>query len=257
MNFKKLLKYLFLVVVILLYSCKSKINAPIGLAEVSFVEVDNENVSSIDSGIYSQILPFRQKLDSLMNKVLAFSSNEFIKDQPNGSLNNLAADAVLVQYLADANEKVVHVDFCLLNYGGLRYPLPQGNIRVSDVYGLMPFENEAVVVVLTGEEVRNLFEYVISSGGQPVSNCTVVAENGVFKEAFIGGQPFDESKEYSILTSDYLANGGDKMTFFLKRKSIDATGFLIRELIMKYIEGYGKSSLTITPDTSKRIIFVK
>ena len=34
------------------------------------------------------------------------------------------------------------------------------------------------------------------------------------KNIQIQGKPLDENKTYYVATSDYLANGGDKMTFF-------------------------------------------
>lgn len=240
---------------ILMFSaCRAVENHDVSRVNVDFVKVNQDNSQVIDSAIFREILPYKLKLDSIMGKVIATSSCELIKAQPNGNLNNFAADAVMNQYRKEAGNQAVNVDFCLLNYGGLRHALPMGEIKVADVYSLMPFENEAVVAVLKGSDVRKLFEYVISSGGQPVSNCLVVGENGAFREASIGGKPFDENQEYSIITSDYLANGGDKMNFFLSRVKIETTGYLIRDLLMSYIASYGDSSLLIQPDNSSRIL---
>ena len=45
------------------------------------------------------------------------------------------------------------VRFAITNSGGLRSNLRAGQLKVGDIFELMPFENELVVVELTGAEV--------------------------------------------------------------------------------------------------------
>ena len=53
-----------------------------------------------------------------------------------------------------------HIDFCLLNNGGLRTSLPQGNITRRKIFELMPFENELVVVTISKEKMTDLKAYL-------------------------------------------------------------------------------------------------
>ncbi|MDZ7614651.1 MAG: 5'-nucleotidase C-terminal domain-containing protein [Flavobacteriaceae bacterium] len=41
----------------------------------------------------------------------------------------------------------------MFNFGGIRQSIPKGDIKVIDVFQLMPFENMLVVAELSGEQM--------------------------------------------------------------------------------------------------------
>jgi len=43
-----------------------------------------------------------------------------------------------------------------------------------------------------------------------------------------------------VITSDYLLNGGDKMTFFTKRTNVNETGKLLRNVLIEEARSQGK-----------------
>ena len=49
----------------------------------------------------------------------------------------------------------------MMNAGGLRAPISKGVVTVQNAFSLMPFENDLVVVKLSGEKVKMLFDYFI------------------------------------------------------------------------------------------------
>ena len=51
-----------------------------------------------------------------------------------------------------------------MNTGGLRNILPKGEVTRGDIYKLMPFENELVVIELSKNEFKGLLEYLVSRG---------------------------------------------------------------------------------------------
>ena len=63
----------------------------------------------------------------------------------------------------------MQADICIMNTGGLRNILPKGEITRGDIYKLMSFENELVVLELTENEFKGLLEYLVSRGGEPFS----------------------------------------------------------------------------------------
>lgn len=69
----------------------------------------------------------------------------------------------------------------------------------------------------------------------------------------IKGQPLDENKTYKILTSNYLADGGDGFFAFGKATSYKATGVDILDAMVKYL----KTFKTYTPVTEDRVISVR
>ena len=67
----------------------------------------------------------------------------------------------------------------------------------------------------------------------------------LFKE-----KPIDNNKIYYVGTSDYLANGGDNMTFFLKNEGTFDLNYKIRNVLIDYFQKHK----TIEASNSPRII---
>ena len=82
----------------------------------------------------------------------------------------------------------------------------------------MPFENELVVLELNKTEMLDLKAYFNLTGGQPV--------------AFTDDFSLNDSL-FLVLTTDYLANGGDKMKFF-KHKTQHKVGIKMRDALINY-----------------------
>jgi len=180
------------------------------------------------------ISPFKDSLEKEMNEVLVLSSEEFPKEKgkPETKLGNLVADLSMeiTQKMYDGN-----IDFCLLNFGGLRTSLPKGEITRGKIFELMPFENELVVISISQDSLNSLINYLNRVGGQPVSGVKVKfsQDNQEVKYKY---RKNDKSLNttYKILTSDYLANGGDNMTFFLNPINYEKVGIKLRDAIIQY-----------------------
>ena len=114
-----------------------------------------------------------------------------------------------------------------MNNGGLRNILPKGNITKGDIYKLI-FENELVVLELTNDEFGELINYLISRNGEPFSGMEVkVFADLNYTYKFNNNFTFQNNKKLKILTSDYLANGGDDM-FFFKKKTQKKTKYKVK-----------------------------
>ena len=217
-----------------------------------YIPMDSAH-ASLDSATQSHILPYKNHVDSIMNVELGFSDREYFKKKPNGLLNNLAADMVLEMTKKSVGKKKYSPDFCLLNYGGLRHPLPKGIITLSDVYQLMPFQNEVVILQLKGEQIDSLFNYIAYTGGQPIAGCQLKINNHQYLSATINGEKFDKTKSYFLVTSDYLANGGDRMSFLQNPVASYKTGLLLRNAMIDYIQAETTKGNKITASNEERI----
>ena len=236
-----------------------------------------------DSTILAIIAPYQNAIKAEMNEVLCISSVEMKKGKPESLLGNFVADLCLEQYATLA-------DICILNNGGLRSTLPEGKITRRDIYELMPFENELVIVELNREEAQELYQYITSSGGMPFSgaviyidsvgvigmtlreektieeflqNHTIVDLLGYGQYGIMGSLgcvvPEDSlradtisllPKKIRVITSDYLANGGDRMKFF-NGKEQTKVGIKVRDAIINYCS----SRDTIHSTLDNRIIY--
>ena len=190
-----------------------------------------------DSSIVNIINPYKNQLDKEMNEIICFTKSELKKGKSESKLGNFICDLSLLKANGIA-------DMCVFNNGGLRNIIPKGNITIRDIYKVMPFENELVVLDLNIYEYYDLLKYVTKREGEPVGGVNIVAK----KDTIITEH---NSKEIiRVLTTDYLANGGDNMKFFINKEQ-KKVGIKLRDAIIDYcIE---KDTLDIQIDN--RLIF--
>ncbi len=236
-----------------LFSCSGP--TPEFTTEGTTILLDSVNVPQTDEGQEKLIAQYRQELEAEMNQLLVYSEHVMERGTPEGKLNNFVADLVMdigKELYEPSDNKPI--DFCLLNYGGLRVPLPEGEITFGRVFELLPFENEMVVVTLTGEKTQELFDYLANaSAGMPVSGLKLVIENDQAKKIEIQGQEFDKNRNYKVLTSDYLAGGGDSMNFFLQPLNYELLGMRIRDAIILHMQDVHSRGEKIRADLDGRI----
>jgi 2',3'-cyclic-nucleotide 2'-phosphodiesterase (5'-nucleotidase family) len=134
---------------------------------------------------------------------------------------------------------------CILNNGGLRTALPKGEITRGKIFELMPFENELTVITLTGSNAMRMFEYLAGSGGAPVAGIKMGIDNGKPVHVYLGTESFDSLKTYRVVTSDYLANGGDKYSFFKQPLAREDLGIKVRDAIIHFIEKEKKTGKNV------------
>ncbi len=224
------------------------------VVEGTAILLNEENAPIQDNTIDSVIDIYRESLEDEMNRVLVYSEEVLKKGTPEGKLNNFVADLVFEKGQELYEQHIGFIDFCLLNYGGLRVPLPEGPITYGRVYELLPFENEMVVITLTGEKTMDLFEYLAKAErGMPVSGIQLVIKDETPHQITIQDQSFDISKTYKILTSDYLANGGDHMTFFENPLQTDFLDMRVRDAIIEYMLEKNENNEKISAKLDGRI----
>ena len=217
------------------------------------IEVNN-NVKS-DKEIVEFITPYKNKVDSKMDSILAYSPTNY--DKKNGLLNtaigNMMADVALKLsnpvYKARKNRDI---DFVLLNHGGIRASISKGDITTRTAYNVMPFENSMVVCELDGETVEELINYLkLSKKAHPISGINIVLDNSYnLIEAKINDKEISKNKIYSVATTDYLLNGGDKMDFFKKSKENTILDYKLRNILIDYF----KQIDTLSFQTDSRFI---
>jgi 2',3'-cyclic-nucleotide 2'-phosphodiesterase (5'-nucleotidase family) len=152
------------------------------------------------------------------------------------SLGNLMADMCFEMSNPIFIEKTkATIDFVLFNNGGIRASLPAGKITKEHAFKLMPFDNELVVVNLTGEKVLELTNYFIKNKkAHPVSKSIQLTIGENYNHLKIKGETFDKNKSYNVLTTDYLQGGGDKMNFFKNPKQLTLLDYKMRDAIIDY-----------------------
>lgn len=199
--------------------------------------------AAIDSTILQIITPYQDKIQDKMNEVLSYTKNNLEKGKPESTMGNFVTDLCL-------NYSDAHM--CVMNNGGLRTTINKGNITRGKIYELMPFENELVVLELNKDEYIGLLKYIVSREGEPFSGIKISINED--KKILSNTWPvnFDIGENVKVLTSDYLANGGDAMHFFKGKKQYKV-GIKLRDAILDYCI----KTDTINVKTDNRIIILE
>lgn len=194
----------------------------------------NSDLGDEDDELVAMIRPYKIELEKEMNRVLCFNSTLLERGKPESTLTNWFSDLLM----STAKKKFDDdLDFAVQNYGGIRRTsLPKGDLTVGLVYEVMPFDNELIVLQMTGDEVQRFCDRMARSGGWPVSRelrFRIYLNHAV--DVTINGQPLDPNGIYNLVINDYIANGGDGMNWLRTLPRIQK-GLLIRDAMIEELE---------------------
>jgi len=250
-NYNVVLKHFVLLLTFIAFiSCAEK-KYTITRIEGKEIGITNSNTEVAD--IENFIKPYRQKIDADLNTVLSNAPETIDKSgEWQTPMGNFLADITFEKSNAvfQLREKK-SIDICVLNHGGIRTIIPKGDVTARNAYEIMPFENSAVVVVLKGEQILDIANYIISEKKpHPLKGMTfTIDKNNQPKNILIGGNPLDNNRLYYVATSDYLSYGNDNMLFFKKGIQKYDLEYKLRNIIIDYF----KENKSITAKKDIRI----
>jgi len=143
--------------------------------------------------------------------------------------------------IALAQMEKVGADLAVMNSGGIRDSIAQGDITYKDVLKVQPFANVVSFVEFNGKE---LMDYLTAVAAKPVDSgafaqfagVELVIEKGVLKSATIKGQALDFAKSYRMAINSYIASGGDKYPALNKHAGYVNSGFVDADVLKEYIQ---------------------
>ena len=128
------------------------------------------------------------------------------------------------------------VDIAIVNIGGMRCNWAQGDITMRHVFELMPFDNELVVLTLSGKDILDLCQVFAQTGGEGAAGMQIKVKNGIVTKATIAGKAIQPAAYYTVATSDYLSQGNDRMVPLKNSINVWKSNLKIRDLYMEYIQ---------------------
>lgn len=245
---------------ILLISITTQCN-PFKISNYSSENITIDEKLSTKSFNEINLKAYQDSINSEMDEILNWSVKEMDVGSPEGVLGNFITDLSLFTLNNLKKESGLKADFCVLNNGGLRTPINKGPITRRKIFEVMPFENELVVLKLNPQQLNKLINFIIEKSyesnsrkaGVPVSGIRLRISNNKITRGFINLNEIDNSKSYTVLTTDYLANGGDHMDFFKSCKNKTPTGILLRDAIINYIKIINKTNTKVDAALDGRI----
>lgn len=226
------------ITIVFCFACKQE---PLKLSEIEGKQLKIDSAHSQIDSIDTFVMPYRNRINTVLDSTLAYAPRTLTKDDGdlNSSAGNLMADIVWSEGNPVFNKRTnKNIDFVLLNHGGIRSIISQGNVSARTAYQVMPFENTIVVVELSGESVLELATYLTKSKrAHPIAGMQLIMnKSDEIKTLKIQGKPIDTNRHYYVATSNYLVSGGDNMVFFKRAISITETDYLIRNAMIDYFK---------------------
>ncbi len=195
-----------------------------------------------DPAVTSILTPYREKVAEL-NRVIGTLEGELLKRGiGGGSLGNFVVDAIRDQASKTLGRPVL---LAVSNTGGMRKnQIAPGDLRASDVFELLPFENKLVAVDLTGEQLLRFLKIIVEqrdaqSGARIVYRTGEDKTNELVSVKFVGASAeteIDATANYTIVTIDYLVNRGGNYSVLKESKNVRALRLTIRDAVLNYIQ---------------------
>lgn len=210
-----------------------------------------DSTAQPDNSLTQLLSPYKQTLDKTMNEVLLQTPDRLEKRRPECALNNLLCDALLTQATVRYGKPV---DVSHLNFGGVRNGLPKGDVTVGNVFEVMPFDNQLVLLTLTGDQLMQLLNHFASDEALLVGGVSVkIHDSKVQSVTFANGRTLQPAETYTVALSDYIADGGGGAAFLKQAAKREDLDYLIRDAFIDYFRKQGLSGQPLTLYPNGRI----
>jgi 2',3'-cyclic-nucleotide 2'-phosphodiesterase (5'-nucleotidase family) len=215
-----------------------------------------------DPDVEKLIAPYGAKVRELSLVIGRLDDGLTKKGVGGGTLGNFVSDGMRAQAKAKLGKPVV---LAIMNTGGLRKnEIAAGELRASDIFELLPFENALVALDVTGAQLAKILEVVTKDAE---SGARIhFRYNDRDRPEFISGKLIDENgkeqeidpnKTYTIVTIDYLLrlNSG-AYAILQEAKSNTPLNITLRDAVMNYVKSETAAGRSIRPAVDNRFVQV-
>ena len=174
---------------------------------------------------------------SKLNEVVGYTKKDLTHERFEGP-------SLLGEWVCEVMAKTTKSQIAITNGGGLRRPIDKGDITVGILYELMPFDNTLVTMEVKGSDLKKLIENGIGNdkiGWVAISGLKVKYDlkqpfgDRIYDIKLSDGKKIDMNKYYTLVTNDFMAEGGDNFDFTNAKNKID-TNLPIRDALIKELK---------------------
>ena len=195
-----------------------------------------------DPEVLKIIAPYEDKVRELSKVIGRLQGGLSKTGVGGGSLGNFVTDAIRAQAEAKLGKPIV---LAMVNNGGLRKnEIAAGELRASDIFELLPFENALILLDVTGAQLTKILQ-VVTRDAQ--SGARIQFKwNDRDRPEFISGklvdangkeQEIDPNQTYTIITIDYLMSLKSGVYAILQEgKNPTPLNLTIRDAVMNYVK---------------------
>jgi 2',3'-cyclic-nucleotide 2'-phosphodiesterase (5'-nucleotidase family) len=250
---KRMKHRILIITLVMIFPFVSVLNSEVILKSSRQILIDTSLDSIVNPKVVRLMEKFQRPMQELVNRGIGFCTVRMEAKAPESLLSNLLADKLLEE--AQSFSKV-GMDAAVINISGIRSSLASGSVTVGDVYRVMPFENEMVIVYLSGKHFEQLIQHIAKVGGEGISNFRFEIKNGKAENIKIGGENLEPSRLYKVATIDYLANGNGGMSVLKKAEKRLDTHIKVRDAYIHQFEIIKSQGGLIESKLDGRIQFI-
>jgi 2',3'-cyclic-nucleotide 2'-phosphodiesterase (5'-nucleotidase family) len=195
-----------------------------------------------DESVETMLAPYSGKVRAL-SVVIGQLDGPLKKESVGaGSLGQFVTDGVRAYAKLKTDKPVA---LTIMNAGGLRKnEIGAGDVRATDIFELLPFENALLAVDITGADLLKVLP-ALARDAQAGARIQY-KWNDQDRPEFIGGKLLDENgkeqeidpnKIYTIVTIDYLLRiAGGSYAILKEAKSTTPLNITLRDAMMEYVK---------------------
>lgn len=213
-----------------------------------------------DPDIEKLLQPYREKISALTVVIGKLEGNLTKSTIGAGTLGQFVTNAMLDEARKRAGPSTA---MAITNAGGLRKnEIAGGQLRVSDIFELLPFENELITIDLTGAQLLKLAEVSVrnAQAGARVQfrwneqNRTEVIGTKLL-DANGTEHDIDPNRIYTIVTIDYLYKLNSGSYAILRQgKNLKELKVTIRDAVVDYVKSENTAGRSIRAQLDQRFV---
>ena len=199
-------------------------------------------------------------IEEMKTRVVADAADVIVGDRTvcramECSMGSLIADAMLAR-VADQG-----VEIAIQNGGGIRASIDGGPITMGEVLTVLPFQNTLSTFQVTGATMIAALENGVSQiedgagrfpqvAGMSFAFDAALPAGSRISDVMVAGAPIDPEKLYSVVSNNYVRNGGDGYAMFKEAVNAYDYGPDLADVTAEYLAAQGP----FTPYTDGRIV---
>nr|WP_086939905.1 bifunctional UDP-sugar hydrolase/5'-nucleotidase UshA [Thaumasiovibrio occultus] len=190
-----------------------------------------------DQAVSDFLRPFQERGQELLGEVVGETTGKL-----EGDRNVVRFQQTnLGRLIAKAHMERANADFAVMNSGGVRDSIAEGEFTYRDVLIVQPFGNIVTYTDMVGAEVIDYLNVVatkpVDSGAYAqFYGVEMTVENNQVSDVRIGGEAIDLEKTYRFTVPEFNAAGGDGYPVITDHAGHVNTGFVDAEVLKAYMQ---------------------
>jgi 2',3'-cyclic-nucleotide 2'-phosphodiesterase (5'-nucleotidase family) len=188
--------------------------------------------AQLDPNVARIVDKYEAQVRTEFSKVIGTAAADLTRDS--------TRESDLGDVVTDAMRDTSGAQIAFQNGGGIRADIMKGPITLEAVFTALPFDDDLILMDLTGEQISELLEKsVLSENMLQVSGIQIVYDlskpaGAKVASVEVAGKPLAAQATYRVVTNDFLAAGGNQFNIFKQGRNV-SVGPPQRDAVADYI----------------------